>query len=362
VSGRTDTVTPPALAPVLGRRWLAAELGRLRRAADITQAEAAGAVGWSTSKQIRIENGQVGLSQVGVTALAALYGVADPDRVAELCTAASGSGRQPWSQYRDVLTPGVRGYLGMEHAASAISMFRHSVVPGPLRTVAYAHAVTAAIAAPGWGPSRVRQRTQADLDRRAILERPDPPRLTVLLDEAVVAHLTAGDAGMREQLVHLRQLADRPQLTIRYVPHAFGVHRGHHLEFTLASFPRRPTSGAVPTREPRPRRTPPRPRRVHASVHRARIGCPRAEHVRTDGPRHDGRPTSGARRRRGAPMTPARRRASLPFGEAPFEATTGAGTVPGPVFAGPGNPTSSLGRRGWRAPRVDGPRPTALAR
>jgi hypothetical protein len=233
VSAPTDVVTPP----VLGRRWLAAELARLRRAAKVTQADAAAAVGWSTSKQIRIEMGQVGLSKVAVTALAALYGVTDPDRIAELCAAASGSGRQSWNQYRDVLTPGMRGYLGMEHTATTITMFRHSVVPGPLQTAAYAHAVTAATAAPGWSPARVRRRTQADLDRRAILDRPHPPRLTMLLDEAVVAHLAAGDAVMREQLVHLRQLADRPQLTIRYVPHRFGVHRGHHLEFTLLHFP-----------------------------------------------------------------------------------------------------------------------------
>ena len=222
---------------VSGRRWLAGELARLRRAAGLTQAEAAAAVGWSTSKQIRIEMAQVGLSPAGVRALTGLYGVTDAAQVRQLCAAATANRRGRWQRYRDVLTPGMRTYLDVEDTATTISMFRHSLIPDPLHTIDYARTVHTALAAPSWSRQQVRQRTHAGLDRQALLDRPDLARLEVLLDEAVVTALARGDRVMRDQLAHLRLLADRPQVTVRYLPYDFGVHMGLHRQFTLLEFP-----------------------------------------------------------------------------------------------------------------------------
>jgi len=234
VSTPTGTPTAGAVPPVLARRWLAAELGQLRVAAGLTQPDTAAALGWSVSKVLRVENGQVGVSQTDVAALAALYGVSEAERVAQLRAAAARSRQQ--TRHREALNRGMLGYLAMEDTAVTIRMFRHSVIPDLLQTVDYAHAVYTALAAPGSGPQRVERRVQAALDRRVLLDRPDLFELVILLDEAVPARLASGDRVMRDQLAHLRLLADRPTSTIRYVPYELGVHQGHDRQFTLLEF------------------------------------------------------------------------------------------------------------------------------
>ena len=214
-----------ATQAVLQRRWLAGELGRLRAAADLTQQQVADAVGWSISKVIRIENGQVSVSPTDVAALAGLYDVG-PAAVTALTAAAGGSRRQPWSSYHDVLSRGMRAYLGMEQTAATIYLFRHTLVPGLAQTIDYARAVTAAVTPPGWSPERIERRVQATIDRQQLLDRADPPRLVVLLNEAVLAHLAGGDSTYTGQLAHLVEMADRPKVTIRCVPYGFGLHRG----------------------------------------------------------------------------------------------------------------------------------------
>src|SRR3954462_9212976 len=116
------------------RRRLRVELRRLRTAADLTQREVADALEWSPSKIIRIESGQVGITVTDLKALVAHYGLRDDAQVASLTELARGSKRQPFVEYRDVLSAETVKFLGYEASASRVRLVQPTLVPGPLQT------------------------------------------------------------------------------------------------------------------------------------------------------------------------------------------------------------------------------------
>src|SRR5690606_17734680 len=71
--------------------------------------------------------------------------------------------------------------------------------------------------------------------RRAILQRPDPPRIHAIIGEPVLRWLVGGREVMREQLLELWDLPHKhPNITIQVVPFSAGEHYG--LDGTLTIF------------------------------------------------------------------------------------------------------------------------------
>ena len=66
---------------------------------------------------------------------------------------------------------------------------------------------------------RVRLARQAVLDRE-----PDPLRLSVVLDEAVLRRVAGDREVMAEQIDHLVMMAERPNVDIRVLPLDPGTH------------------------------------------------------------------------------------------------------------------------------------------
>ena len=60
--------------------------------------------------------------------------------------------------------------------------------------------------------------------RQEILHRPDPPHLSVVVDEAALARGPGGPAVMREQLQHLLAAAERPGITIQIIGFESGLY------------------------------------------------------------------------------------------------------------------------------------------
>lgn len=74
------------------------------------------------------------------------------------------------------------------------------------------------------------------MKRQEILARSEPPLLWVVLDEFVL-HRNINDAKvMREQLAHLIEVAQRPNVTIQIVPAGRGAYAGLSGYMTLLSF------------------------------------------------------------------------------------------------------------------------------
>ncbi len=220
------------------RRRLRTELRRLREEADLQQAEVAKRLEWSASKLIRIENGSVGISVTDLRALIAHYAVpdGDADRLVKMARAARE--RTWWSPYRHVLTPQLPDFIGFEADAARILHYHPAIVPALLQTEAYMRALLPGVTLTELTEDEylelvdVRRRRQ-----REVLDRGDPARLVVVLDEATLRRVVGGADVMREQLEQIAMLAERrPQLSVAVLPFAAGPHIGMQGPFQIMEF------------------------------------------------------------------------------------------------------------------------------
>ncbi|MGW8526747.1 helix-turn-helix domain-containing protein [Nocardiopsis sp. NPDC055824] len=216
------------------RRYLAIQLRRLRTTADLTQDEVWRALGWSRAKIQRLEAGNFQRVKAGdIMALCQLYS-APVDVAQELIQIARDSRAQKpwWLQYEDVL-PGA--FVGLEAEATVIQEFNIGLIPGLLQTPAYISALLEA--AVGSTGNQAEQRLQSRLERqRTLLEREQPPRLTVVMDEAAVRRQIGGGAVMSEQIHHLLDIGQRPNVEIQVLPFSSGAHAAAGLPFTILGF------------------------------------------------------------------------------------------------------------------------------
>ena len=72
--------------------------------------------------------------------------------------------------------------------------------------------------------------------RQAILSRPDPTTLWVVLDEAVLRRPIGGSAAMRAQLKHLIEMSQRPNVTIQIMQFRAGGHAAAGGSFSVLHF------------------------------------------------------------------------------------------------------------------------------
>jgi hypothetical protein len=207
--------------PTTRQRRLAAELRKLREAADLTPDQAAGALGWSRPKLVKIELAKV-LPKIGeVEQILSTYGGTDEAvKLALMQLARDSRQRGWWAAYGDVLAG---SYAELEDAASRIRSWQVQLVPGLLQTQAYARDVIAK-AVPD-DPAEVERRVQARMHRQTLLTRQSAPQLDVLLAEEVLHRPGPGDL-MREQTQALLSASQRPNLTMRVVPTSAGLFPG----------------------------------------------------------------------------------------------------------------------------------------
>jgi transcriptional regulator with XRE-family HTH domain len=221
-------------SPAVGRRRLAAELRRLRSAAGLTISDVAARLECSAGKISRIETGVVGAQATDVHAMLDLYGISDPQRetLAELVRLARR--RAWWQQYADVVPAESSRFFGLEDGAAVIEQHAGPLVPGLLQTAAYARAlISIPAAAP---PPDVERRIELRVRRQQLLDRPHPPRLHVLLDEAALRREVGGPEVLAGQLDHLAALGRRDHVTLQVVPFGAGGYAALGVMFTLFGF------------------------------------------------------------------------------------------------------------------------------
>lgn len=215
--------------PNVHRRRLGHELRRGREAAGLTQREAAKGVEWSLSKVIRIEAGAQGISVTDLSALLALYGVTDPDRVAALTDAARGSrGQSWWHGYRDIVSSQFAQLLGHESQAASLRITNPLLIPGLLHTKEYATALMGVYRDQG----RTRRIIELRMERQERLFNSGAESSFAIGEEAL--HRWIGGPGvLRRQVEHLVAMGQRPDVAIRIVPFREGSHPGLQSPFTL---------------------------------------------------------------------------------------------------------------------------------
>jgi transcriptional regulator with XRE-family HTH domain len=247
---------PEVRSPTVRRRELGALLRSLRQARGMTVEQVAAELLCSPSKVSRMETGSRAATLRDIRDLCDLYDVTDPAERERMSRLATESKQPGWWQSYDLDYFGT--YVGLEQAATGLSYYHSTIVPGLLQTMDYARAMFAR-ALPQEQPREsflrethdqlieyTRERRDQLIDvrlrRQQVLTRDPAPDLVVVLDEAVLHRAVGGPTVMGSQLRHLREASAMPNLTLQVIPFGAGAHPAMDNIFTILEF-----AGAAPT-------------------------------------------------------------------------------------------------------------------
>ena len=206
-------------SPSVLRILLGSHLRRLRESNGIVAEQAAQVLRCSPSRIFRFESGRIRIKERDLVDLLAFYGVTDTEERSKWLNLAQKANTPSWWQsYSDIVPSWFETYIGLEAAASEIKMFEARKIPDLLQTDDYSHVMNSTIYESS-AASEIDRRVQLGAERRERwLERPDVPRLQVVLDEAVLRRQVGGEAVMRDQLRYLAKVAGRPNIEIQVLP------------------------------------------------------------------------------------------------------------------------------------------------
>jgi len=207
-------------SPAVARRRVRLALRAAREEKQLTQGQVAEAMGWSISKVIRIEKGEVNVSPGDLTVLLSHLDITDPTIIAELAASAQVSRRERWTvsaEEREFYTPAMIELVQFEAEALTIRYYSNQVIPGIVQTRAYARAVFDN-APEHLSPAIVAARIELRQRRRRVLYRPDPPDCLALLDESVLYRVLGNAVVMAEQLDLMLAMIAEGRLKARIVP------------------------------------------------------------------------------------------------------------------------------------------------
>lgn len=128
-----------------------------------------------------------------------------------------------WDGYTDEVAGSLIDRIWLESRALEIRSFEATVLPGLLQTRAYAGALMRA-ADPDAPTAKIDRWLEIRMTRQQLLTRPDPIRLTAIIDEGALRRRVGGNLVMRAQLDHLAELANRPNVEVMVLPAAAGAH------------------------------------------------------------------------------------------------------------------------------------------
>jgi transcriptional regulator with XRE-family HTH domain len=127
-----------------------------------------------------------------------------------------------------------RDWLEAEREALSLRWWEPMLVPGLLQTADYARAILGA--GPDTTEDVLEDLVSARIERQGILDRPKPPELWVVMDEAALHRLIGSRKVMYDQLLHLADTSCRPSITVQVVPAEVGAHAGLLGAFIVAGF------------------------------------------------------------------------------------------------------------------------------
>lgn len=212
--------------------WAMLRLGKEMRAArrrarmSLEQVEV---LGWSKSAISRLENGKLRLSELDTAALLGIYATPAAERKRILAVARDVDKPGWWLPYRDVLDT---MYVEMEDQASEILIWDNNIPPF-VQTPATARAQIRVL--PNLSERNLERRVRARVQRRFILSRDKPPKVTIVLGEEALIRSRANDPQVSaEQMAELLTLSR--QITIHVLPFQTPYDAGIDGRFILLRF------------------------------------------------------------------------------------------------------------------------------
>ncbi|MGH3869550.1 MAG: helix-turn-helix domain-containing protein [Pseudonocardiaceae bacterium] len=229
--------------PTIQRRRLGNALKRAREQASKTQDDAAAVIDAAASKISRLELGQSGVRLTDLNLLLDFYGVSGEQTEWMRDLARAGRQRGRWSGYRTVIPDWFRAYVDLESDTSEIRWYQPEVVPGILQTERYIRAMNAT-AHPRITDEAVNKQVEVRLERQAILDQPDTT-LHFILSESALRRNVGDAAIMHEQLIHLAEAAERPNVELQVLPFDAQTFEVSWLGFSILRFDRDAASDVV---------------------------------------------------------------------------------------------------------------------
>ncbi|MFE3853115.1 helix-turn-helix domain-containing protein [Streptomyces griseorubiginosus] len=193
------------------RARFAEELRLLRAGKGGSLRDVADRLGWDASTLGKMESGRSLGSPELVEALDQHYGTSG--MLLALWELAVGDPTQFKEQYRR--------YMVLETEAHSLWHFGVSTVHGLLQSDGYARELLALGGAKG---EELDQQVEARTGRRQLLEEEDAPVFRAVLAEAVLRTPLRDAGAWREQLEHLLEVAQWPNVTIQVLPQDAGMH------------------------------------------------------------------------------------------------------------------------------------------
>ncbi|WP_207922878.1 helix-turn-helix transcriptional regulator [Micromonospora sp. KC606] len=226
------------------RRQIGRKLEALRKAAGLTMEQAAEDLERARATLYRIESGaeNVRFRAADVKEMLSLYGASAED--SELLLAMTAATRENKNWWHDYIGSGLpkwfQLYVGLEASASSIRQYQAELVPGLLQTRAYAEQLFLMPSGAIDADDRDGQERSIQLrvERQALLTRFSAPRLSVIVNEAVLRRPVGNATIMAEQLHQILKAAELPNVTVRVLEFSAGLHAGAMAgAFSILEFP-----------------------------------------------------------------------------------------------------------------------------
>ncbi|WP_436497325.1 helix-turn-helix domain-containing protein [Actinokineospora sp. HUAS TT18] len=211
-------------------RGLAAELKELRKNSERTTLEIAARSGFSGPVLNRMENGLREVTVEECATLLAIYGIKGPERI-RLMNIAKAPGDM--LIFRGQLAEKLRALVNFEATSIHIAECSVTRVPGLLQTAAYMRAV---MAIAGKTADYTKDMVATRLKRQEVLWKQGAPTYQVIVDEMAIRRRTGSSQLMAEQVVHLRNMTQRPNVDIRVILFDHGAHDGLDGDYKLMDF------------------------------------------------------------------------------------------------------------------------------
>ncbi|MEU6677961.1 helix-turn-helix transcriptional regulator [Streptomyces sp. NPDC046925] len=208
----------PARSVITARQErLGAELRKLRERAGLTGRDAARAAGIAETKVSATEAARVGVSEERVRHLASQYACDDSALIDALSRMAAERTRGWWEAYRESVPSGYLDLAELEHHASDLWTFQSVHIPALLQTEDQVRAIFTSTV-PKLPREELEVRVRFRLRRQEILDERRAFRYEAVIHEAALRIRAAGTKTARDQLQHILDRTDHPQVTVRIVP------------------------------------------------------------------------------------------------------------------------------------------------
>jgi transcriptional regulator with XRE-family HTH domain len=222
---REDRDVPSRFTPATPRsKRLGRELRRLREGKGWNLGQAATEINSTSSRLSRIESGDIRPRPGAVMELLHAYGIKlDDETAVELLALARVVQQAGWWQRLDAISNKYATFIAYEAEATDLQNFEPTLIPGLLQTEQYARAVVSV--GRETDAETIEQLVQTRMTRQEVLRRnPKPLRLHAILSEAALSVDVGGHEVMRDQMIHVTELAKLPNVTVQVLRFAAGAH------------------------------------------------------------------------------------------------------------------------------------------